>query len=172
MYSFGPYCAQDELSLFLGHGHSDLYGLVSKLEQVGRVPSPGMPNPFCGTDYSHAANAQTFNHGQKPFANRFVTMLPVLLRVKGKLIAVHFRLLLVGRGARVVHRFPGAGREVRDLRTGLSRPNRPEMRGSAYILGHRFGEQQSQGIDHNSVQGMRAGAIGRWKIAWEVPAQD
>ena len=79
MYSFGPYCAQDELSLFLGHSHSDLYRLVSKLEQVGRVPSPGMPNPFCGADYSHAANAQTFNHGQKPFANRFVTMLPVLL---------------------------------------------------------------------------------------------
>jgi hypothetical protein len=46
------------------------------------------------------------------------------------------------------------------------------MRGSAYILGHRFGEQQSQGIDQNSVRGMRAGAIGRWKIAWEVPAQD
>src|SRR5216684_4249957 len=116
MYSFGPYCAQDELSLFLGHSHSDLYRLVSKLEQVGRVPSPGMSNPFCGADYSHAANAQTFNHGQKPFANRFVTMLPVLLRVKGKLIAVHFCLLLVssskcqrisrrrGRGAKPAHR--------------------------------------------------------------------
>jgi hypothetical protein len=117
MYSFGPYCAQNELSLFLGHGHSDLYRLVSKLEQVGRLPSPGMPNPFCGTDYSHAANAQTFNHGQKPFANRFVTMLPVLFRVKGKLIAVHFCLLLVGRGARIVQMStdfsaPGARRET------------------------------------------------------------
>ena len=117
MYSFGPYCAQDELSLFLGHSHSDLYRLVSKLEQVGRVPSPGMPNPFCGADYSHAANAQTFNHGQKPFANRFVTMLPVLLRVKGKLIAVHFCPLLVGREARIVQMStdfsaPGARRET------------------------------------------------------------
>jgi hypothetical protein len=46
------------------------------------------------------------------------------------------------------------GRKARDLCTGLSRPNRPEMRGCAYILGHRFGEQQSKGIDRNSVQGM------------------
>jgi hypothetical protein len=72
-------------------------------------------------------------------------MLSVLLRVKGKLIAVHFCPLLVGREARIVQMStdfsaPGAGRETRDLRTGLSRPNRPEMRGPAYILGHRFGE--------------------------------
>jgi hypothetical protein len=45
-------------------------------------------------------------------------MLPVLLRVKGKLIAVHFCLQLVGGGARIVQMStdfsaPGARRETR-----------------------------------------------------------